>query len=144
MATAKDFNMDTERLISNFEFLDDWEDRYALLLDLAKKLPDIPEEFKIEENKVRGCMSQVWMVTDVNDHDPPQIEFIADSDSHIVRGLIAVLLIIYSGKTAQEIRSIDIEGIFKKLNLTSHLSPNRRNGFYAMLERIRGLSDVAA
>lgn len=143
MATAQTFGMDTEKLISNFEFLDEWEDRYALLIDLAKKLPEIPDEYKTEENKVRGCMSQVWMVTQVDDSDPPVIEFIADSDSHIVKGLISVLLIVYSGKTAEEIRGIDIEDIFSKLNLASHLSPNRRNGFYAMLERIRNLSDAA-
>lgn len=144
MATAATLGMDTEKLISNFEFLDEWEERYALLIDLGKKLPEIPDELKTEENKVRGCMSQVWMVTHVNDESPPRIEFIADSDSHIVKGLIAVLLIIYSGKTAEEIRSIDIHNIFSKLNLENHLSPNRRNGFFAMLERIRHLSGITA
>lgn len=144
MATAATLGMDSEKLISNFEFLDEWEDRYALLIDLGKKLPDMPDEFKTEENKVRGCMSQVWMVTNISFDTPPRIEFIADSDSHIVKGLIAVLLIVYSGKTAEEIRSVDIHDIFSKLNLESHLSPNRRNGFFAMLERIRHLSGIAA
>jgi len=144
MVTAEKFGMDTETLISNFEFLDDWEDRYTLLIDLGKKLPEIPEEYKTEENKVRGCMSQVWMITVVSQDHPPVIEFVADSDSHIVKGLIAVLLIVYSGKTLEEIRSVNIQEIFAALNLETHLSPNRRNGFYSMLERIRLLSESAA
>ena len=126
--------MDTAELIENFSFLEDWEDRYGYLIELGKELPPLNEADKNEETKVEGCMSQVWLKTKV---DGDVLTFDGESDAHIVRGLIAVLRIILSGKTKKEIQQTDVEAIFKQLGLESHLSPTRRNGFFAMVERIQ-------
>ena len=92
-----------EELAENFGLFDDWEDRYRYLIDLGRKLPDFPEAFKTESYKVRGCMSQVWLVPGHPDGDPNRFAFAADSDAHIVKGLIAVLGSLYAGKTPEEI-----------------------------------------
>lgn len=130
--------MSVEELIENFSLFPDWEERYRYLIDLADTLSVFPENLKTPENKIEGCVSQVWMVPDLRADG--RFDFLADSDSHIVRGLIAVLRIIYTGRTAEEIAAIDIKGIFGQLGLESHLSPNRRNGFYAMVGAIRRLA----
>lgn len=132
--------MDLDHLIETFEFLDDWEERYRIIIDLGRKLPEMPEELKTDVTKVRGCVSQVWMVTKKSEDNPPRYEFIADSDSHIVKGLIGLLQLAYSGKTLDEIREVNIDTIFSRLGLDSHLSPNRRNGFFSMVERINALA----
>ena len=129
--------MEIEQLLEDFELLDSWEERYKYVIDLGKKLPPMPEEYKIEENKVRGCMSQVWFKFLPSQSSPPKIEFLADSDAFIVKGLAAILHLIYSGKTKEEAMKINLDETFKKLGLESHLSMNRRNGFYSMAERIR-------
>ena len=129
-----------DELIDDFEFLDDWEDRYRLLIDLGKRRAGIDEADRTPENKVDGCMSQVWLTGRVQPGSPPHIEFQADSDAHIVRGLIGVLLIAYSGRTPQEILETDIEGVFRRLGLDEHLSPNRRSGFFAMTATIRRMA----
>ncbi len=134
--------MDLVHLFETFEFLDDWEERYIVIIDLGKKLPEMPDELKTEQTKVRGCMSQVWMVTKKIEDTPPRYEFIADSDSHIVKGLIGVLQLAYSGKTLDEIREVNIEDVFHRLGLDNHLSPNRRNGFFSMVERINALAST--
>ena len=126
--------MDTAELIENFSFLEDWEDRYAYLIELGKELPPMDPADKNDQTKVEGCMSQVWLKTNV---DNGVLTFIGESDAHIVRGLIAVLRIILSGKTKEEIRQTNVEDVFKQLGLESHLSPTRRNGFFAMVERIQ-------
>lgn len=126
--------MDTAELIENFSFLEDWEDRYAYLIELGKELPPMDPADKNDQTKVEGCMSQVWLKTNV---DNGILTFVGESDAHIVRGLIAVLRIILSGKTKEEIRHTDVEAVFKQLGLESHLSPTRRNGFFAMVERIQ-------
>ncbi len=126
--------MNTAELIENFSFLEDWEDRYGYLIELGKELPPLAEADKNEQTKVEGCMSQVWLKTKV---DGDVLTFDGESDAHIVRGLIAVLRIILSGKTKKEIQQTDVEAIFRQLGLESHLSPTRRNGFFAMVERIR-------
>ncbi|MBD3268173.1 cysteine desulfuration protein SufE [bacterium] len=136
--------MDLERLIETFDVIEDWEERYSILIDLGNKLPTLPEELKTQENKVEGCLSQVWMICNQTNDTPPRYEFIADSDSHIVKGLIAVLQAVFSGKTAEEIGNTDIHDIFNQLGLEQHLSPNRRNGFYAMVERIQSLAKEPA
>ncbi len=135
--------MTIEQLIEDFEFLEDWEDRYQEIIDLGKKLPGLPDEYKTEAYRVRGCVSQVWLVPRVSDADPRVISFEADSDAHIVRGLVAILLMIYSGKTAGDILEVDIQRIFNRLDLTSHLSPSRSNGFQAMIKRIRSIAEGA-
>ena len=126
--------MDTSELIENFSFLEDWEDRYGYLIELGKELPPLAETDKNDQTKVEGCMSQVWLKTKI---DGDVLTFDGESDAHIVRGLIAVLRIILSGKTKKEIQQTDVEAIFRQLGLESHLSPTRRNGFFAMVERIR-------
>ncbi len=133
-----------DRLYTTFEMLEDWEDRYRVILDLGNKLPEFPEEGKVEENRIRGCISQVWMIPQLSEDTPPKIDFIADSDSHIVKGLIAILRLVYSGKTQDEIREINMEEIFGRLGLEEHLSPNRRNGFYSMVEWIRTIAKGGA
>ncbi len=131
--------MDTAELIENFSFLADWEDRYAYLIELGKDLPPMSDADKNDLTKVEGCMSQVWLKTKT---DGEVLSFIGESDAHIVRGLIAVLRIILSGKTKEEIRQTDVEAVFKQLGLESHLSPTRRNGFFAMVERIKSEAAV--
>ena len=129
--------MTIEELLEEFEFLDDWEDRCEYLIDLGLEMPELPPEEKTEENRVHGCQSMVWMVTEVTQNGQPTIHIRADSDAMIVRGLIAVLLTIFSGRTPQEILSTDVKGIFSRLGLERHLSTTRRNGLYSMVERIR-------
>ena len=133
-----------DRIMQNFDVLTDWEDRYRYIIELGRKLPHFDEEYKIDDNLVRGCVSQVWLVTDVRDGDPPVIEFRADSDAQIVKGLVAILLSLYSGKTAREILTADIRSIFQKLDLAKHLSINRANGFASMVKRIHELALATA
>ena len=129
-----------DELVENFELFDEWEDRYAYVIDLGKKLPVFPEAAQTDGHKVRGCMSQVWMVPGRDPEQPDHLLFAADSDATIVKGLIAVLAVLYAGKTADEIDAIDAEGAFSRLGLDSHLSPSRRNGLFSMVERIRGFA----
>lgn len=129
--------MDTAELIENFSYLTDWEDKYRYLIELGDSLCNFPENEKTSANKVEGCMSQVWFTHTEQDH---RHYFNATSDAHIVRGLEAVLLTLINGKTSEEILNTDIDGIFKQLGLSENLSPTRRNGFYAMVERVRALA----
>ena len=126
--------MDIEELIDNFDMLEDWEDRYRYLIDLGEKLPDLEEKYKTEEWLVRGCQSQVWLVPEVKDG---KFSFKGTSDAIIVRGIIAVVFIIFANKSAKEIKEIEVENIFAKLGLGEHLSPSRRNGLVSMVEKIR-------
>lgn len=127
-----------EELQENFALFDDWEDRYRYLIDLGKALPAMDEALKTDETIVKGCTSRVWMISETRDSGA--IHFSADSDAHIVRGLIALVLTAYQDKTPEEIGAIDIEQTFREIGLDQHLSPNRRNGFFAMVERVRALS----
>lgn len=129
---------DLEELKENFDLFDDWEGRYQYLLDLGKKLPPMDEALKTTETEVKGCQSKVWLIVESN--EAGRYHFTADSDGLITRGTIAVLLIAYQDKTSQEIAKVDIERAFGELGLDKHLSPNRRNGFFAMVERIKALS----
>ena len=133
-----------DRIMQNFDILSDWEDRYRYIIELGRKLPPFDEKYKVDDNLVRGCVSQVWLVTDVRDGDPPVIEFRADSDAQIVKGLVAILLSLYSGRTAREILTADIRSIFEKLDLAKHLSINRANGFASMVKRIHELALATA
>lgn len=123
-----------------FELMDDWEERYQLIIDLGKQLPQMPGELKMPENKVEGCTSQVWMVGSVDQER--RFSFQADSDAHIVRGLIGLLMSIYQNKPVKEVTDFDIEKEFGEMGLESHISPNRRNGFYAMVGRIQQLAQA--
>lgn len=131
----------TQELIENFALFDDWEERYRYLIDLGRDLPKMPESDRAEEFLVRGCTSQVWLHAD---KDGARFIFRADSDAHIVRGLIALLLVAYNHKTAEEIAAVNIEDFFGKLGLDQHLSPNRRSGFFAMVEKIKAYSAASS
>ncbi len=133
-----------EELIDEFDFLDDWEDRYKFIIELGDELDEIPAELKTELNRVQGCVSNVWLVMEVQPTDPPVINFVADSDSQIVRGLVAILLMLCSGRTGNAILSLDIESVFDRLELKKHLSRSRSNGFYSMVKRIRKLAEKHA
>lgn len=130
-----------EELVGNFALFDDWEERYRYLIDLGRNLPSMDEALKTPENLVKGCTSQVWMHSEIRDG---VFHFVADSDAHIVRGLIALLVSAYDGKLLDEISKIDVEGAFKEIGLDQHLSPNRRSGFFSMVDRIKALSAVTA
>jgi cysteine desulfuration protein SufE len=130
--------MTLENILADFQFLDDWEDRYRYVIELGRALPPLPEAARTEANKVRGCASQVWLATEVNGAGAaPCLIFKGDSDAHIVRGLIAILFSIYSGRCADEIVRIDAQDVFRRLGLAEHLTPQRSNGFASMVERIR-------
>jgi cysteine desulfuration protein SufE len=130
--------MSIESLIEDFSFLDDWEERYRYVIELGKELEPLSAEEHSATNKVQGCVSQVWLVGEQRkESDGPHLKFRGDSDAFIVRGLIAILLRIYSGKTAAEILATDAREIFEKLGLNEHLSPQRSNGLYSMVERVK-------
>lgn len=135
---------DIEEIIENFSVLDDWDDRYRYLIELGRELPPLAEAAHNDANKVQGCASQVWLDTDVrpNGAGGPVLTFEGDSDAHIVRGLIAILFAIFSGRHANDILAIDALGLFERMGLREHLTPQRSNGFRSMVERIR--SDARA
>jgi cysteine desulfuration protein SufE len=124
-------------IIADFDFLDDWEDRYRYVIDLARDLKPYPESARDAAHKVRGCVSQVWLKSTLSGDADPAIEFVGDSDAHIVRGLVAIMMVLYSGKKASEILAINPEAILRKLGLDEHLTPQRSNGLRAMIGRIR-------
>lgn len=132
--------MNPDDFVDRFNRLLSWEDRYRYLIQLGRKLEPYPEQFRDEDHLVPGCMSQVWLVSELGDSDRDTLEFRADSDALIVKGLTALLLMFYSNKNPEEILSTDIEGLFERLDLTQHLSVNRRNGFYSMSRKIKELA----
>ncbi|MFM7121688.1 MAG: SufE family protein [Gammaproteobacteria bacterium] len=119
-----------------FRFFDSWEDKYRFVIDLGKSLPALPDDQRIDAHLVRGCLSQVWLVTR-HDAVSGRLEIALDSDTHIVRGLIAIVLAAYAGRTPRAILDFDIDGLFAELDLLSHLSPTRGNGLRAMVARIQ-------
>lgn len=126
--------MTEEELLENFSFLDDWEERYKYILDLGKFLEEFPAEFKNDIYAVSGCVSQVWLKIKVRNN---QLFFIADSDSHLVRGLLKVILTLFSSKSKEEILEIDFEDFFQKIGLHEHLTPQRSNGVFSIVKKIR-------
>jgi cysteine desulfuration protein SufE len=135
--------MTLDAIIADFALLDDWEDRYRYVIELGRALPPLPEAARTEANRVRGCVSQVWLNTTAHEGaDGPLFHFEGDSDAHIVRGLIAILFAIYQDKAAEEILKLDAARVFAGLGLKEHLTPQRSNGFFAMVGRIR--ADAAA
>jgi len=125
-------------IIENFTLLDQWDDRYRYVIELGRALPPLPESAHNDVNKVRGCASQVWLLTHVKPDGAsgPVLTFDGDSDAHIVRGLIAILLALYSGKHAREILDIDALELFDRIGLRENLTPQRSNGLRSMVERI--------
>jgi cysteine desulfuration protein SufE len=137
--------MTIDEIIENFAFLDDWDDRYRYVIELGRTLAPLSDAERTETNKVQGCASQVWLTTEVKPDGAagPVLTFVGDSDAHIVRGLIAILFAIYSGKSAREILATNAVEVFERLGLREHLTPQRSNGFRSMVERIRADANVA-
>jgi cysteine desulfuration protein SufE len=127
-----------DEIIENFSLLDEWDDRYRYVIELGRGMSPLPEINRTEANKVQGCASQVWLATTARfDEGHPVLNFIGDSDAHIVRGLVAILLSMVSGKQAREILATDPIALFDRLGLGEHLTPQRSNGFRSMVGRIR-------
>ena len=128
-----------DEIIDNFALLDEWDDRYRYLIELGRQLPPLAPEAHSDANKVQGCASQVWLDTQVrrDSGSGPVLTFAGDSDAHIVRGLIAILFAIFSGKPARDILAADALALFERMGLREHLTPQRSNGFRSMVERIR-------
>ena len=134
---------DLDEVRSAFEFFDDWEDRYRFILDLGRSVPELDPDLKTDDRLVRGCQSLVWLVPRF-DADSGRLHLQIDSDAHIVRGLIAIVLAAYDGTAPKEILDFDIDGLFGELDLMRHLSPTRGNGLRAMVARIRSVAENAA
>tara|TARA_Y100000758_G_scaffold57286_2_gene36626 strand:+ start:73 stop:489 length:417 start_codon:yes stop_codon:yes gene_type:complete len=126
---------DLENIKTTFAFFDDWEDKYRFLIDLGKSVPALPPEFQVTDNLVRGCQSRVWLLGEY-DIGHNQLKFQIDSDAHIVRGLIAIVLATFDGHSPNDIVAYDIENLFDELDLMNHLSATRGNGLRALVKRI--------
>lgn len=126
-----------EQIREDFAFLDDWEDRYRYVIELGRDLEPLSEAEKSDANKVQGCVSQVWLISESEGSEDPVIRFRGDSDAHIVRGLVAIALSAFSGRRASEIEDFDAVALFDELGLVEHLSPQRANGLRAMVGRIK-------
>ena len=131
--------MTIEEIRDNFALLDDWDDRYRYVIELGRTLDPMPETEHSAANKVNGCASQVWLSRQIDrsGNGEPRLKYLGDSDAHIVRGLIAILFAMFQDKTAEEIMSRDARVLFAELGLKEHLTPQRSNGFFSMVERIR-------
>jgi cysteine desulfuration protein SufE len=137
--------MSIDEIIENFSLLDEWDDRYRYIIELGRTLAPYPENVRDDAHKVQGCASQVWLDTRIqpNGAAGPVLTFVGDSDAHIVRGLIAILFALYSGKSARDILAIDTFAVLDKLGLREHLTPQRSNGLRSMVERIRHVAQGA-
>jgi len=132
--------MSIEAIRSDFALLDDWEDRYRYVIELGRTLEPLPDVLRTDANKVRGCASQVWLSAGAGPETPDapsRLHFLGDSDAHIVRGLIAILFAMYQDRTPEEILATDARAMFAELGLKEHITPQRSNGFFSMVERIR-------
>lgn len=135
--------MKIDEIISDFEFLDEWDDRYRYIIELGKQLEPLAESERTSGNKVRGCASQVWLWTRVEQSaGAERFHFVGDSDALIVRGLVAIVINLFDGKTAAEVLATDAEAVFGRLDLRSHLTAQRSNGLKALVDRIK--ADAAA
>jgi cysteine desulfuration protein SufE len=135
--------MTIDEILENFALLDDWEDRYRYVIELGKELDALPETERTAESKVRGCASQVWLSTHVDDSQtPPRLSFLGDSDAHIVRGLVAIAIALFNNKKPAEILGTDAQAVFDKIGLREHLTAQRSNGLRALVDRIK--ADAAA
>jgi cysteine desulfuration protein SufE len=134
-----------DEIIDNFELLDDWEERYRYLIELGRQMEPLPDAARSEANKVPGCASQVWLDIGLEPRPAgPALRLKGDSDAHIVRGLVALLVALYEGRTAGDALAVDPHKVFADLGLTEHLTPQRSNGVRSMVERIRRDARAAA
>jgi cysteine desulfuration protein SufE len=130
----------SNELIAHFQVFDDWEQRYEYLIDLGKKLPEFPEDARNDAHRVRGCVSNVWIVTDQDAEK--NLVFLGDSDAFIVKGLIAIVIILCNHKSPEAILHLDIPQIFNEMGLAQHLTPSRSNGLYSMINYVRRLAQA--
>ena len=139
MTTVAPAATSIDEIIENFSLLDDWDDRYRYVIELGRGLAPLDERDRTAKNKVQGCASQVWLATKVRADGSagPELSFSGDSDAHIVRGLVALVLALYSGRPSQEIVETDAAPLFRELGLAEHLTPQRANGLRSMVERIK-------
>jgi cysteine desulfuration protein SufE len=121
----------------DFAFLDGWEDKYRYVIELGEALPPFPDEARDAAHKVQGCVSQVWLVTETGEGPDPVVTFRGDSDAHIVKGLVAIMIALFSGRRASEIGAVDAEAVMRTLGLDEHLTPQRANGLRAMVRRMK-------
>jgi len=126
-----------EEFIDNFEFLDDWDARYAYLVELGESLPPLDAALRTEQHRVQGCISKVWVAPLADPDDPSRLRFVGDCDTAIIKGVLAVLIELMSGHTPQEVEALDIDDLFDRIKLAEHLSPNRHFGIYAIVELMR-------
>ncbi len=126
-----------DELVDTFEFLGDWDQRYQYLIELGEQLPLMPEGLKIERNKVKGCMSQVWISAYPDHDDASLIRYFGDCDTSIIKGVLALLIHLVSGKSIEAVESLDVDDFFRRLKLDEHLSPNRHVGVYAIVELMK-------
>jgi cysteine desulfuration protein SufE len=134
-----------DQITADFELLDDWEDRYRYVIELGRKLAPLPDAERTEANRVRGCASQVWLWTRLEENNGATVlRFVGDSDALIVRGLVAIALSLFDGKTPGEVLITDAEAVFDRLDLRAHLTAQRSNGLRALVERIKTDAEAAA
>jgi len=126
-----------DEIVDIFELLGDWDQRYAYLVELGEQLPTMPEELKTDDNKVKGCMSQVWIHAYSDEIQPEVINFYGDCDTSIIKGVLALLIQLTSGRTLEDINKLDVDIFFERLNLDENLSPNRHVGVYAIVELMK-------
>jgi cysteine desulfuration protein SufE len=126
-----------QEVIDNFELLDDWDSRYGYLVDLGEALPPLDEALRTEDNRVQGCMSKVWVCPLPDPADPARLNYVGDCDTAIIKGVLALLIEVMSGHTAEQIEALDLDALFEALQLAEHLSPNRHFGIYAMVELMK-------
>ena len=124
-------------IVDIFELLGDWDQRYQYLIELGEQLPAMPEVLKTDDNKVKGCMSQVWVSALRDEADPGLVRFHGECDTSIIRGVLALLIQLSAGKTVAELEQLDVDELFSRLNLDEHLSPNRHVGVYAIVELMK-------
>lgn len=132
-----------DQIRDDFAFLDDWEDKYRYVIELGEALPEFPDSARDDEHRVQGCVSRVWLIAEAGSGANPVIQLQGDSDAHIVRGLVAIMLALYSGRQASEIVEIDAEATMKSLGLDEHLTPQRANGLRSMVKRIKAEAQAA-
>ncbi len=145
MDAASEQPLTVDQVVEDLELLGDWEDRYRYVIDLGRELPPLPDSERTDANKVRGCASQVWLATRRSvSGGHPRLFFRGDSDALIVKGLVAIVIALFDGKTPDEIRATDAEALFARLDLRSHLTTQRSNGLRALVDRIKADAEAAA
>lgn len=132
-----------DEIVDVFELLGDWEQRYQYLVELGERLAPLPQEAHVDDNKVKGCMSQVWITAIPDQDEPGRLHFAGDCDTSVIKGVLALLIQIADGKTVQELDMLDVDEMFERLQLDDHLSPNRHVGVYAIVEKMKEQANLS-